>query len=38
MALYLISYDISGKDSAEYQPLWDLLSCQNSLFGVGCDR
>jgi len=25
MALYLISYDISEKDAAEYQPLWDLL-------------
>jgi len=25
MALYLISYDISQKDAAEYQPLWDLL-------------
>jgi hypothetical protein len=25
MALYLISYDIAEKDSAEYQPLWDLL-------------
>lgn len=25
MALYLISYDISMKDAAEYQPLWDHL-------------
>lgn len=25
MALYLISYDISVKDEAEYQPLWDAL-------------
>jgi len=25
MALYLVSYDISEKDAAEYQPLWDLL-------------
>lgn len=25
MALYLISYDISEKDAAEYQSLWALL-------------
>ena len=25
MALYLISYDISMKDAAEYQTLWDHL-------------
>jgi thioredoxin-like negative regulator of GroEL len=25
MALYLISYDISQKDAAEYQSLWDHL-------------